>query len=71
MADQYRDVPGAHHAIKDRQLQNNTGLNERNFSFGERLDLSAPANFYPGSQYLIPGFCDRFEKTKKKNIPQN
>lgn len=62
-------VPGPQYLIRDQHLQNNCGLNERNFSFGERLDLSAPANDYPGCKYVIPGFCDRFERTKRKNVP--
>lgn len=67
MADMKRDIPGPSHLIKDRHLQNMRGLNERNFSFGKRMDLSAPANMYPGSEYEIKGFCDRFEKMGKKN----
>jgi len=59
-------VPGAIYLIKDRHLYNETGLNERNFGFGERLDLSMPANDYPGSKYEIPGFCARFTKIEKK-----
>lgn len=55
-------MPGARYLIKDRHLYNETGLNERNFSFGERLDLSMPANDYPGSKYQISGFCARFTK---------
>ena len=65
----FKHVPGAHHSIKDRHLYNTQGLNERNFAIGERLDLSSPANDYPGAQYQIPGFCDKFKTTKKKNIP--
>lgn len=34
MADITRGNPGAHHKIKDRHLQNTTGLNDRNFGFG-------------------------------------
>ena len=29
-----------------------------------------PANNYPSSQYQIPGFCEKFKNTKKKNIPR-
>lgn len=68
MTDMKKDIPGASHLIKDRHLHNMTGLNERNFSFGKRLDLSAPANQFPGCEYEIKGFCDRFEKTHHKNV---
>ena len=47
------------------------GMNERNFGVGQRRDLSAPANNFPGSIYLIPGFCDKFKNTKNKNTPKN
>jgi hypothetical protein len=53
--------------INDRHLDNEVGLHERNFGFGERIDLSMPANNYPGAKYLIPGFCARFTKIAKKN----
>ena len=53
MTESTRHVPGSHHTIKDRHLYNTIGLNERNFSFGERIDLSLPANDYPGPQYEI------------------
>ena len=66
MAQNKNWVPGARYLIKDRHLYNETGLNERNFGFGERLDLSMPANDYPGSKYQIPGFCARFTKIEKK-----
>ncbi len=67
MADEKSWVPGAYHKIQDRNLSNMTGLNDRSFSFGERLDLSCPANNYPSSKYIIPGFCDKFLNTKRKN----
>lgn len=70
MADVTRGNPGAHHQIKERQLGPMVGMNERNFSFGERKDLSAPANDFPGAVYLIPGFCDKFKRTKAKNSPK-
>jgi hypothetical protein len=60
-------VPGPHYNIKDRHLENTVGLNERNFAFGERIDLSRPANDYPGSKYIIPGFCDRFRDIRHKS----
>lgn len=62
--------PGAHHQIKDRHLENMVGMNDRGFGFGERIDFTAPANPYPGSKYNIPGFCDKFPKTLKKNSPR-
>ena len=34
------------------------------------MDLSAPANHYPGAQYMINGFCDKFRKLQKKNLPR-
>ncbi len=61
-----RGNPGAHHNIKDRHLQNTVGLHYRNFGHGERIDLTAPANNYPGSIYLIPGFTDKFKNNKRK-----
>lgn len=57
MAESNNWVPGAHYDVKDRYLQNTQGLNERNFSFGERINLAKPANDFPGSKYIIPGFC--------------
>ena len=70
MADVTRGNPGPYHEIKDRQLHDMKGMNERNFSFGERINLSAPANNYPGAIYEIPGFCDKFTKLTKKNSPR-
>ena len=68
-ADLTRDVPGPIHEVKERHLHDMKGLNERNFSFGERKDLSAPANDYPPAKYKIPGFCDRFGSIRKKLSP--
>lgn len=70
MSEVTRGNPGAHHIIKDRHLQNTVGLHDRNFGFGERINLSAPANDFPGSVYLIPGFCDKFKNTKRKVTPR-
>lgn len=70
MAEVTRGNPGAVHHVKDRHLQNTVGLNERNFGVGERIDLTAPANDFPGAVYLIPGFADKFKNTKKKNTPR-
>lgn len=66
MADDKNWVPGPYHAVKDRHLQGTVGLNERNFAFGERLDLSKPANDNPEAIYNIKGFCDRFGNIKHK-----
>lgn len=66
MADSKNWVPGARYNIEDRHLYNEVGLHERNFSFGERMDLSMPANDYPGPIYMIPGFCAKFTKIQKK-----
>ena len=70
MADITRGNPGAYHSIKERQLDNMVGMNDRNFGFGERKDLTAPANRNPGAVYLIPGFADKFKFTKKKCSPK-
>ena len=69
MTDMKSGVPGPKHQVKDRHLYNTVGLNDRNFSFGERLDLSEPANRNPGPKYKTDGFCDIFIQTKKKNCP--
>lgn len=69
MADSMRDIPGPHYSINDRHLYSTLGYENCSFTDGERLDLSAPANNFPGSQYLIPGFCDRFKVTRRKNCP--
>ncbi len=68
MAEVTKGNPGAHHKIKDRHLQGTVGLNERNFGFGQRIDLTAPANDHPAAIYEIPGFCDRFKNTKRKSL---
>jgi hypothetical protein len=47
MSDDKNWVPGPHHEIKDRHLYGTVGMNDRNFAFGERIDLSKPANLYP------------------------
>lgn len=69
MAEITRGNPGAHHIVKDRHLQGTVGLNERSFGIGDRMDLTAPANDYPGAVYLIPGFCDKFKNTRRKGCP--
>jgi hypothetical protein len=57
-ADLHRDVPGPVHEIKNELQKNKRGLNERNFGFGERIDLGKPLNEYPGAgTYNIKGFC--------------
>lgn len=61
-------MPGPEHKVKDRHLYGMSGLNERNFSFGERIDLSEPANDNPEAIYRIPGFTDRFNNIKHKNV---
>lgn len=43
-ADLHRDVPGPVHEIKNELQKNKRGLNERNFGFGERIDLGKPLN---------------------------
>lgn len=47
MAEDKNWVPGPYHRINDRHLYGTTGLNERNFSFGERIDFTKPANSNP------------------------
>lgn len=70
MTDMMRDVPGPHYSIKDRQIYSAVGVENCNFTTGNRLDLSAPANLHPaGSQYWIPGFCDKYKVTRRKNCP--
>ncbi len=44
MSDDKIWVPGPYHVINDRNLYGTVGLNDRNFAFGERIDLSKPAN---------------------------
>jgi hypothetical protein len=67
MADSKNFVPGPYHKINDRHLYATTGLNDRNFAFGERIDLSKPANDHPAAIYQIPGFGDRFTRIIRKN----
>jgi hypothetical protein len=43
------------------------GMKERSLGFGERMDLSEPANDNPGAQYGIGGFCEKFRRMKKKD----
>ena len=68
MVESKNHIPGSHHKVKDRHLYNTIGLNERNFSFGERIDLSKAANSNPGPIYDIEGFCEKFSKTMEKNV---
>jgi len=67
MAENKNWVPGPYHKVNDRKLYATVGLNERNFSFGQRIDFSKPLNENPEAIYRIPGFCDRFTKTRHKN----
>ena len=60
-------VPGAVYDIKDRHLYNEVGMHDRNFGFAEKLDLSMPANNYPGPKYYIPGFCKNFKNIAHKS----
>lgn len=66
MADDKHWVPGPYHNVKDRHLYGMVGMNDRNFSFGERIDLSKPANENPEAIYQIPGFCDKFDNIRHK-----
>ncbi len=66
MAENKNWIPGPKYLIDNRHLDNQVGLHERNFGFGEKLDLSMPANNYPGAKYIIPGFTVRFHKLAKK-----
>ena len=66
MAEDKNWVPGPYHKIKDRHLYGMVGMNDRNFSFGERMDLSKPANENPEAIYQIPGFCDKFGNLRRK-----
>jgi hypothetical protein len=66
MADDKSGVPGAYHRVKDRHLYGMVGMNDRNFSFGERMDLSKPANENPEAIYSIEGFCDKFSNIRHK-----
>ncbi len=69
MSDSMRDVPGPHYSINDRHLYLTVGATNCSFTDADRLDLSAPANDYPGSQYFIFGFCDKYKTSRKKNCP--
>lgn len=51
MADDKSWVPGPYHVVNDRKFYGTVGMNERNFSFGERMDLSMPANDNPEAIY--------------------
>jgi hypothetical protein len=66
MAESKNWVPGPYHKVNDRHLYGMGGLNDRNFSFGERIDLSKPANDNPEAIYHVPGFCDRFGNLHRK-----
>jgi hypothetical protein len=66
MAEDKSWVPGPCHEVKDRHLYGMTGLNDRNFAFGERIDFTKPANDNPEAIYEIPGFCDVFSNLKHK-----
>jgi hypothetical protein len=62
MAEVTRMNPGPVHQIKELLVKNTVGLNERNFGFGERIDLAKPANdFPPPNAYNIRGFCAKFK----------
>ena len=67
MAENKNFIPGARYSLKDRHLQNEVGLHERSFGFSEKMDLSAPANNYPGAKYIIPGFCRKFKNIVHKS----
>lgn len=51
MAEDKNWVPGPYHKVKDRNLYAMVGMNDRNFSFVERMDLSKPANENPEAIY--------------------
>ncbi len=40
-------VPDPYHREKDRHLYGMVDMNDPNFSYGERMDLSKPANENP------------------------
>ncbi len=67
MADDKNWVPGPYHKVDDRKLYGTVGLNERNFAFGERIDLAKPANENPEAIYHVPGFTEKFTKIRHKN----
>ena len=61
MAELTRMNPGAVHEINDILTKQTVGLNDRNFGFGERIDLAKPANEYPAPcAYKLPNMCDKF-----------
>jgi hypothetical protein len=66
MAEDKNWVPGPYHLVKDRHLYGTVGMNDRNFAFGERIDLSKPANSNPEAIYEIPGFCEKFKNIRHK-----
>ena len=66
MADAKNWVPGPYHQVKDRHIYGMVGMNDRNFRFGERMDLLKPANENPEAIYEIPGFCHKFDKIRNK-----
>lgn len=67
MASDKHWVPGPHHVINDRLQCHTVGLNDRSFTKGERMDLSKPANDYPGPSYTILGFCNKFNRIRHKH----
>jgi hypothetical protein len=66
MAEDKSTVPGPYHLVNDRHFYGMVGLNERSMGFGERIDLSKPANQNPGAEYELSGFCDKFTKIRHK-----
>lgn len=56
MVDTMNYVPGPKYNPEDRYLYQMVGLNDRNFSYSNRQDLSEPANNYPGPEYTLKGF---------------
>ena len=66
MADSKNHVPGPYHKVKDRHLYGTTGLNDRNFSFGERIDLSKPANDNPSAIYYNPAGITQLDRLDGK-----
>lgn len=59
-------MPGPYHQINDRHLYGTVGMKDRNLAFGERIDLSKPANNNPEAIYHIAGFTERFKRLKAK-----
>lgn len=70
MSDSMRDIPGPQYMPVDRHLYSTMGFTNCSFTEGSRMDLGAPANLYPGSQYKIGGFTDRFKVIRRKNCPE-